>query len=151
MQAEPDHSADKISSAAPTPKTSRRILQSRRKRSSSPTEKSSRMIPNSAKGSIACGIGDGEIVEPGCAVDERAEPGRADQHADQDEADHRADAQTGEGGNDDPGGAEDDQGVAKAGSSEFASPSCLYAASGAIVSGDGRRNGSASSAAARPE
>ena len=46
---------------------------------------------------------------------ERAEPERPDQHADQDEADDRADPEPGEGGDDDPGGAEDDQRVAEAG------------------------------------
>jgi hypothetical protein len=44
------------SSAAPTPNTSRRIVHSRRNDSSSPIEKSSRTIPNSANGSIACGL-----------------------------------------------------------------------------------------------
>ena len=58
--------------------------------SSRPIENSSRTMPSSAKGSIACGLRDGDIVKPGMRARERAEPGRADQHADQDEADDRA-------------------------------------------------------------
>ena len=49
-------SAEPISSAAPTPNTSRRIAHSRRNDSSSPIENSSRMMPNSANGSIASGL-----------------------------------------------------------------------------------------------
>ena len=40
-------------SAAPTPKTNRRMPHKRLKDSSRPIENKSRMIPNSAKGSIA--------------------------------------------------------------------------------------------------
>ena len=50
----------------------------------------------------------------------RAERRPAGQHADQDEADDRADPEPREGGDDDPGGAEDDQCVAEAGGCEFA-------------------------------
>ncbi len=46
----PGASADSSSSAAPRPKTARRIAHRRRKDSSSPIAKSSRMIPNSANG-----------------------------------------------------------------------------------------------------
>ncbi len=42
-----------VNSAAPTPKTRRRIDQRRLKDSSSPMEKSSKIMPNSANGSIA--------------------------------------------------------------------------------------------------
>ena len=45
--------ADPSSSAAPVPNTWLRIVHSRRKLSSSPMVNSSRMIPNSANGSIA--------------------------------------------------------------------------------------------------
>ena len=46
-------SADRITSAAPMPKTSRRMPHRRRSDSSRPIENSSRMMPNSANGSIA--------------------------------------------------------------------------------------------------
>ena len=57
--APPISTAETISSAAQTPKTSRRIVHNRGKLSSSPIEKSRRMIPNSANGAIASGF---EIV-----------------------------------------------------------------------------------------
>ena len=61
------------------------------------------------------GVGDGERSSAtGCVARQRAEPGRPDQHADQDEADHRADPEAGEGRDDDPGRAEDHQRVAEA-------------------------------------
>lgn len=44
-----------VSSAAPRPKTSRRMLHNRRRDSSSPIEKSSRMMPSSANGAIEAG------------------------------------------------------------------------------------------------
>ena len=47
--------ADMVSSSAPSPNTSRRIDHNRLKLSSSPMVNSSRMIPNSAKGSSPCG------------------------------------------------------------------------------------------------
>ena len=55
-KASPMTKAETISSAAPTPNTSRRIVHSLRNDSSSPIEKSSRMMPNSANGSIASGF-----------------------------------------------------------------------------------------------
>ena len=53
--ATPISSAEPISSAAPSPNTARRIDHSRLNDSSSPIENSSRTMPNSANGSIACG------------------------------------------------------------------------------------------------
>ena len=52
----PISNAEPISSAAPVPNTSCRIAHNRRNDSSSPIENSSRMIPNSASGSIAWGL-----------------------------------------------------------------------------------------------
>lgn len=48
--------ADPISSAGPVPNTCARIAHSRLNDSSSPIENSSRMMPNSANGSIECGL-----------------------------------------------------------------------------------------------
>ncbi len=59
------------------------------------------------------GVGDRDVVEPGRLLAELAEPERPDQHADQDEADDRADPEAGEGRDDDPGRAEDHERVAK--------------------------------------
>src|SRR5687768_7021584 len=59
-------------------------------------------------------IGDGDIMEPRRLGGEGTESRRADQQADQEEADHRADPETGEGWNDDPGRAQDYEGVAEA-------------------------------------
>src|SRR3546814_18038318 len=50
---------------------------------------------------------------------ERAEPRRADEQDDEDEADHRRDAEARESGDDDPRGPEHDQGVAEAGCFRF--------------------------------
>jgi hypothetical protein len=52
---------------------------------------------------------------------ERAEAGRPDEDTDQDEPDDRADSQPREGRNDDAGGAEDYERVAKARGAEFCS------------------------------
>ena len=48
--------AQPASSAAPTPNTSRRIDHNLRNDSSRPTENSSRTMPSSAKGAIACAL-----------------------------------------------------------------------------------------------
>ena len=64
------------------------------------------------------GVADRDVVEPGRPVAELAEPERPDQDADQDEADDRADPDPREGGNDDPGRAQDDERVGKAGGAE---------------------------------
>ena len=67
-------------------------------------------------------VGDRHVVEPGMSPVERAEPGRPDDHADQDEADDRRDPKPREGRDDDPGGAEDHQRVAEARGREVARP-----------------------------
>src|SRR6185369_16616967 len=72
------------------------------------------------KGLDAVGVRDGDIVQPRMITRERPKPVRADEHADQDEADDRTDSDPGEGRNDDPGGAQDDEGVAEARRAEFA-------------------------------
>ena len=51
----PISSPEPSNSAAPVPNTNRRIDHKRRNDSSSPIENSSRTMPNSANGSIACG------------------------------------------------------------------------------------------------
>ena len=63
-------------------------------------------------------IGDGEIVEPGVLTREAAEPRRADDHSDDDEADNRRDSKPREGRDDDARRAEDDQCVTETGSTE---------------------------------
>ena len=107
-------SAQPASSAAPTPNTSRRIESKRRNDSSSPTENSSRTIPSSAKGSMPLGVRNGHVIERRIMPGERAEAEGADDHSNDDEADDRRDLQAGEGRDDDPGGAEDDQRVTEA-------------------------------------
>ena len=68
-------------------------------------------MPNSANGSIACGSEIVDVIKPRIEVHQRAEPVRPGEHADEDEPDHRVDAEAREGGDDDPGGAEDDERV----------------------------------------
>ena len=111
----PISSADASSSAAPIPNTILRIEISRLTLSSSPIANSSSTMPRSANGLIPSGVGDAERLQPRPIVRHRAQRERADDHPDQDEADHRADADAGEGGDDDPGRAEDRQRVGKAG------------------------------------
>ena len=68
------HAPQPSSSAAPTPNTSRAHAPSRRKLiARSPIEKSSRMMPSSAKGSIACG----SVIVTGGARDAPARARRA--------------------------------------------------------------------------
>jgi hypothetical protein len=56
LSAKPISSAQSRSCAAPTPKTSRRIVHRRRKESSRPIANSRRTMPNSAKGLTASGL-----------------------------------------------------------------------------------------------
>jgi hypothetical protein len=59
-------------------------------------------------------VGYGDVIEPRRLLDHRSEPGRADKHADEDEADHRIDPEARKGGDDEPRRAKDHQRVRKA-------------------------------------
>jgi hypothetical protein len=54
--------------------------------------------PELGKRADRLGVGDGDVAEPRMLGDERAEAGRAGEHADEDEADHRAHPKPREGG-----------------------------------------------------
>ena len=83
-------------------------------------------MPSSANGSMPFGSVIETQSQPGILAGQRAQAERAGDDSDQDEADDRIDPEAGEGGNDDPRRAEDDQRVAeRRGHLEFAGHAAL--------------------------
>ena len=107
-------SAQPSSSAAPMPKTARRIDRSLRKLMCKPGRKQQQDDPEFGERLDRVGIADREGVKPGMGRSEGAERVRARDDPDQDEADDRADPEPGKSRNDDPRRAEDRQRIAEA-------------------------------------
>ena len=77
--------------SAPRPNTSRLITFRRSKLSSSPIVNNSSTTPHSAIGRERFAVGDGDALQPWRELGHRAQAGGAKRHAEQQEADYRAD------------------------------------------------------------